>query len=65
MTENKKRNIEREGRVLTQNGYNKYLFTVVNSKVVCLICRNVVSIQKEYNLRRHFETQHPNLAELD
>ena len=25
----------------------------------------MVSIAKEYNLRRHFETNHPNLAELD
>ena len=44
---------------------NKYLFTVVNSKILCLVCRNVVSVPKEYNLRRHFETNHPNLAELD
>ena len=42
-----------------------YLFAVVNSKVLCLVCQNVVSVPNEYNLRRHFETQHPNLAELD
>ena len=44
---------------------NKRLLTVVNSKVLCLVWRNVVSVPKEHNLRRHFETQHPNLAELD
>ena len=34
-------------------------------KSTVLICRNGVSVPKEYNLKRHFETQHPNLAELD
>ena len=38
---------------------------VVNSKVLCLVCRNGVSVSKEHNLRRHFETQHLNFAELD
>ena len=28
-------------------------------------CRNEVSVPNEYNIRRHFETQHPNIAELD
>ena len=64
-----KKNIKKEGRAfnhgLTQNGQTKYLFTVVNSKVLCLVCRNVVSVRKEISLRRHFETQHPNLAESD
>lgn len=27
-------------------------------KAVCLICQNIVSVFKEYNLRRHYETQH-------
>ena len=65
MTENKKRKIESEGRVFNSEWTNKYLFTVVNSKIPCLVCRNMVSVPKEYNLRRHFETNHPNLAVLD
>ena len=65
MTENKKRKIESEGRVLNSEWTNKYLFTVVNSKILCLVCRNLVSVPKEYSPRRHFETNHPNLAELD
>ena len=44
---------------------NKCLLTVVNSIVLSLVCRNVVAVPRQYNLRRHFETQHPNLAELD
>ena len=37
----------------------------VNSNVLWLVCRNVVSFPKEYNLRRYFVTQPPNLADLD
>ena len=64
MTENK-RKIESEGRVFNSEWTKKYLFTVVNSKILCLVCQNVVSVPKKYNLRGHFETNHPNLAELD
>ena len=65
MTENKKGKIESEGKVFNSEWTNKYLFTVVNSKILCLVFRNEVSVSKEYNRRRHFETNHPNLAELD
>ena len=65
MTENKKRKIESEGRVFNSEWANKYLFTAVNSKILCLVCQNMVSVPKEYNLRRHFETNHPNLDALD
>ena len=64
MTKNKKRKIESEERVFNSEWTNKYLL-IVNSKILCLVCRNMVSIPKEYNLRRHFETNHPNLAVLD
>ena len=64
MTENK-RKIGSKGRVFNSEWTNKYLFTIVNSKILCLVCQNVVSVPKEYNLRRHFETNHPNLAGLD
>ena len=65
MTENKKRKIESEGRVFNSEWTNKYLFTAENLKILCLVCQNMVSVPKEYNLRRHFETNHPNLALLD
>ncbi|CAK8697909.1 unnamed protein product [Clavelina lepadiformis] len=65
MTENKRRKIENEGRIFNREWTSKYLFTVTNSKILCLVCRNVVAVPKEYNLRRHFESNHPNLAELD
>ena len=65
MTENKKRKIESEDRVFNSEWTNKCLLTVVNSKILCLDSRNVVSVSNEYNPIRHFETNRPNLAELD
>ena len=62
MTENKKRKIESKGRVFNSEWTNKYLFTVVKSKILCLVCRKMVSVPKAYNLRRHFETNHPKVA---
>ena len=37
MTENKKVKIESEGRVFNSEWTNKYLFTVVNSKILFLV----------------------------
>lgn len=37
---------------------HEYFFTEIDSKAVCLICKLRVAVLKEYNLRRHFETQH-------
>ena len=56
MTENKKRKIESEGRVFNSEWTSEYLFTVVNSKTLCLVYQNVVSVPKECNLRRHFKS---------
>ena len=65
MTESKKKKIESEDRVFNSEWTNKCLLTVVNSKILCLDSRKVVSVSKEYNLRRYCETNRPNLAELD
>ena len=35
-----------------------YLFTEINTKPVCLVCNQQVSVFKEYNIRRHNETHH-------
>ena len=59
------KNQYKRGRSVSLKLDKQNLFTLVNSKVLCLVCRNVVSVPNEYNLRRRFETQHPNLAELD
>jgi hypothetical protein len=33
-----------------------YLFSEVREKIVCLICNKGVSVPKEKNLHRHYET---------
>lgn len=34
------------------------MFTEVNVKPVCLVCMQQVSVLKEYNIQRHYETQY-------
>jgi hypothetical protein len=35
-----------------------YFFVLINAKPVCLICHETVSVSKEYNIKRHYETKH-------
>ncbi|XP_066953326.1 general transcription factor II-I repeat domain-containing protein 2A-like [Macrobrachium rosenbergii] len=35
-----------------------YLLEQLNTKPVCLVCNKQVSVLKEYNIRRHYETHH-------
>lgn len=66
MSDAKKRKIEEECRVFNDDWTVKYCFTNVGSKAVCLLCRECVSVFKEYNLKRHHQTKHsefgPNLT---
>ena len=34
-------------------------------KIICLVCREMIAVPKEYNLRRQLETHHPTVAKLD
>uniref|UniRef100_A0A8C0H5C3 SPIN-DOC-like zinc-finger domain-containing protein n=1 Tax=Chelonoidis abingdonii TaxID=106734 RepID=A0A8C0H5C3_CHEAB len=64
MSEKKKRKGESEYRVFNTEWMNKYLCTVSKDKTLCLVCREILAVPKEYNLRRHFETKHSNLTKL-
>uniref|UniRef100_A0A671KZD1 SPIN-DOC-like zinc-finger domain-containing protein n=1 Tax=Sinocyclocheilus anshuiensis TaxID=1608454 RepID=A0A671KZD1_9TELE len=35
-----------------------FLFTEINSRTVCLVCKQSVAVLKEYNIRRHYEAKH-------
>ena len=65
MSEGKKRKIDSEHRAFNSEWTNKYLFVTYKDKIICLVCRERISVPKEYNLRRHLETQHPAIAKLD
>ena len=41
----------------------KYLFVENKGKPQCLVCLQVVSVPKEYKLKRHYETRHKNQFE--
>ena len=40
----------------------RYFFTDVGVKAVCLICHETLAVFKEYNLKRHFQTKHANFG---
>ena len=54
----KKRKVSDEGRSFQIKWTNQYFFTEVNKKAVCLICSEAVSVFKEYNIKRHYDTKH-------
>ncbi|XP_012588963.1 PREDICTED: mediator of RNA polymerase II transcription subunit 25 [Condylura cristata] len=53
-----KRKREREGSVFREKWERAYFFVEVKSLPTCLICKKIVSVLKEYNLRRHYESKH-------
>jgi hypothetical protein len=58
MSKIKERKFEDKCSVFQEKWENMYFFSVVRDKIVCLICNKGVSVPKEYNLRRHYETLH-------
>ncbi|XP_021101465.1 mediator of RNA polymerase II transcription subunit 25 isoform X3 [Heterocephalus glaber] len=53
-----KRKKEGEGRVFREKWERDYFFVEVKSMPTCLICKKIVSVLKEYNLKRHYESRH-------
>ena len=47
-----------ENRTFLDRWETEYLFTYVKDTPVCLVCGANVSVTKEYNIRRHYETKH-------
>jgi len=47
-----------ENRSFLDRWETEYLFTTVKDRPVCLVCGANVSVTKEYNIRRHYETEH-------
>ena len=54
----KKRKIDADGRLFHERWEGEYMFVLQGEKPVCLVCYEAVSVIKEYNLRRHFDTKH-------
>ena len=58
MANEKKRKINEEHRNFNEKWEIKYFFIENKSKPICLICNENIAVCKEYNLKRHYETQH-------
>ena len=55
---NKKRKVEDELRVFQTRWTESYFFIEFNNTPICLICNESISVLKEYNVKRHYETKH-------
>jgi hypothetical protein len=54
----KKRKLDAECRVFNDQWSIRYFFVQNTDKCICLICNEAVSVFKEYNLKRHYNTKH-------
>lgn len=54
----KKRKLIEENRVFNDAWTDLYFFVNCNEKPLCLICQKTLAIQKEYNVKRHYDTEH-------
>ena len=54
----RKRKVDADGRKFQESWESKYMLVLQAEKPVCLLCHEAVSVVKEYNLRRHFDTKH-------
>lgn len=54
----KKRKIVEENRVFNEVWTDLHFFIESNGKPLCLICQRSISVLKEYNLKRHYDTEH-------
>lgn len=53
-----KRKITNEHRVYNDRWESDYLITNNNNKLQCIVCMQVLSVPKEYNMKRHYTTLH-------
>ena len=57
-----KRKIEEEYHIFNKQWTERYFFTDVGVKAVCLICHETVAMFKEYKLKWHFQTKHAHFG---
>ncbi|XP_055388131.1 general transcription factor II-I repeat domain-containing protein 2-like [Condylostylus longicornis] len=64
MAEKMKRKVVDENRKFQSELEGLYFVIQIKDKIICLICRDSISTLKSYNLKRHFEQKHSEIAEL-
>lgn len=60
MSDRKKRKYNDDCRIFNEKWSINYFFIEINGKAVCLVCRETVSVFKEFNIKRHYESKHQN-----
>ena len=58
MSSSKKRKIADKKRVFQDKWESLYFVTEVRDTIQCLVCMQSISVVKEYNVRRHYDTLH-------
>ncbi|XP_076804676.1 general transcription factor II-I repeat domain-containing protein 2-like [Clavelina lepadiformis] len=53
-----KRKVSEENREFNSTWEERYFFANSNGKPQCLVCLQVISVPKEFNLKRHYSTMH-------
>ena len=54
----KKRKVDSERRAFNKDWMPTYFFTEIDNERVCLLCNQSVAVLKEYNISRHYATEH-------
>lgn len=54
----KKRKINEENRVNQERWKYEYLITNNKGKIQCLVCGQIISVFKEFNVKRHYSAMH-------
>lgn len=63
MAEKKRRSVTDEKRVFQEKWENMYFVSEIKGRILCLICQKTISVPKDYNVRRHYETLHREMYE--
>lgn len=58
MSSNKKRKVTDEGRIFNEKWTVEYFFIEMKNLALCLICKETISVFKDYNLKRHYLQKH-------
>jgi hypothetical protein len=57
-SQNKKKKVMDEGRMFNEKWTAEYFFIEMKNVALCLICKETISVFKNYNLKRHYLQKH-------
>ena len=54
----KRRKVDEEFRAFKEEWKNNFVFVNHLGRPACLICYESIAVNKEYNIKRHYESKH-------